>query len=329
MTQIIAEIAQGYEGNPKLAELLTKAAIRANADAIKFQLVFADELATPDYEYYSLFKNLEMDFQVWSKITETIHHSNKKVFFDIFGAESFAWAKKLNADGVKFSTTEFYNEHLIRKALEEFDEIIISIGGIPIKDINWLIENVVGENQQKVCFLYGFQSEPTPLEQNNLRKLSSYKEKFPQFEFGFMDHSEGGSEDAFYLSIMALSLEIKYIEKHITLDRILEIEDYVSALEPTNFTKFVQLIKKFAFALGSSSLELSSLEKEYKKRAGKVVVAKIPIPLGKKMGFNDLTLKRVGAQSNIEGFNKINEVVGKTSSKPFDLNDVIGVLNIE
>ncbi len=39
MVEIIAEIAQGFEGSPKQAELLVKGAIGADADAIKFQLI--------------------------------------------------------------------------------------------------------------------------------------------------------------------------------------------------------------------------------------------------------------------------------------------------
>jgi len=38
MVKIIAEIAQGYEGSPKLTELLTKGALESDADCIKFQL---------------------------------------------------------------------------------------------------------------------------------------------------------------------------------------------------------------------------------------------------------------------------------------------------
>ncbi len=55
--EIITEIAQGYEGDPKLTDLLTTGAIASGADAVKFQLVFAEELATPDYQYYELFKS--------------------------------------------------------------------------------------------------------------------------------------------------------------------------------------------------------------------------------------------------------------------------------
>ena len=41
---IIAEAAQGYEGDPGLARALVRAAAGAGADALKLQLVYAEEL---------------------------------------------------------------------------------------------------------------------------------------------------------------------------------------------------------------------------------------------------------------------------------------------
>ena len=32
---------------------------------------------------------------------------------------------------------------------------------------------------KKICLIYGFQVEPTPLEQNNLLKLKSFKKRYP------------------------------------------------------------------------------------------------------------------------------------------------------
>ena len=84
MIEIIAEIAQGYEGSPELAELLTRGAIDADADAIKFQMVVNDELCTPDYVHYDLFKSLQMENKVWLEIVDQIHKAGKKVYFDIF-----------------------------------------------------------------------------------------------------------------------------------------------------------------------------------------------------------------------------------------------------
>ena len=189
MIEIIAEIAQGYEGSSKLAELLTKGAVGAGADSIKIQIVFADELATPDYEYYRFFKSLEMDGKCWAEIVSRIQRSGKKAYFDVFGPKSLLLAKRLGADGVKLSTTEFYNRALIKLAVEKFKRIFISIGGIPVEDIDDLIHTALRDHIPKCCLMYGFQSEPTPLEQNNLNKLCSYKQCYPDFRLGFMDHS--------------------------------------------------------------------------------------------------------------------------------------------
>ena len=54
--KIIAEIAQGYEGNQRQTLELTKAALSTNCDVIKFQCLYADETAVPSYVHYDFFK---------------------------------------------------------------------------------------------------------------------------------------------------------------------------------------------------------------------------------------------------------------------------------
>ena len=67
---VVAEAARGFEGDPTLARLLVRAARAGSADVVKFQLVLADELATRDYEYYDLFKQLEMSVGEWESVAE-------------------------------------------------------------------------------------------------------------------------------------------------------------------------------------------------------------------------------------------------------------------
>lgn len=323
--EIVAEIAQGFEGNEKLAKLLTLGAIKGGADSIKYQLVYADELATPDYHYYKLFKSLEMPDDVWREIVTTVHKAGKKVYFDVFGMKSLALAKELGIDGVKLSTTEFYNYDLIKAVLNSnFSKVFLSVGGIPIEDIKDLIQRENIKPEDNICFMYGFQSEPTPIESNNLLKMVSLKEEFKGFNFGFMDHSKGDQEDAFYLPIMTLATGIKCIEKHITLDPLLEVEDYISALTPTRFKKFVNLVRKYEVALGSSSLELTPLEIEYRNKAGKVVVALKDINVGEELTINNVGLKRVGDKwKDSKKINTLNKVLGKTVNLSVKLNEPI------
>ena len=83
--KIIAEIAQGFEGNFTQSKLLISAAAKSGADAVKFQLVYADELATADYQYYSLFKNLEMSEMQWKDLSDYAISLGSKLIVDVFG----------------------------------------------------------------------------------------------------------------------------------------------------------------------------------------------------------------------------------------------------
>ena len=66
--EIIAEIAQGYEGNEKLADLLTKGAIASNADAVKFQIYSGPGLLTKSHPRFSHFTNQAFSPEQWSEI---------------------------------------------------------------------------------------------------------------------------------------------------------------------------------------------------------------------------------------------------------------------
>ena len=135
--EIIAEIAQGYEGNEKLAEMLVKGAIVANADSVKMQLIYADELCVPNYQYFDLFRSLEMKEDIWREIALKVQKANKYFYLDVYGDRSLDLAYELKVNGVKISTTDFYNFPLIEKAFTKFDNVFISAGGIKIEDLDY------------------------------------------------------------------------------------------------------------------------------------------------------------------------------------------------
>lgn len=321
--EIIAEIAQGYEGDEKLTNLLTKGAIASNADAVKFQLVYADELATPDYKYYKLFQDLEMDKKIWIDVCNQIHSADKKVYFDVFGLFSLDIAEEIGADGVKLSTTEFYNNALFERAIAKFDNIYLSVGGIPAKDIDQKLSVLNLEQVNKICLMYGFQSEPTPLDQNNLKKLSIFKNRYPSFKIGFMDHSEGALEDAFHLPLVAIGTGINSIEKHITLDRELEIEDYISGITPSEFVKLVGLIRRLETVMGLDSLELTELEKEYRNKATKSVIALKDLKKGDIITIDKVALKRSSKPINEQSILEIEDALGKYLKGDIKINSPV------
>lgn len=306
--EIIAEIAQGFEGNEKLAKLLVKGGIVAEADSIKIQLVFADELCVPNYHYYDFFSSLEMKVQTWEEIAFLVHKANKKLYFDIYGNKSFEMARKLKADGVKISSTDFYNFELIQKSIESFNKVFISIGGIQVESVDSLLKKI--KNFDKIVLMFGFQAEPTLIEDNNLARIKFLMSRFPNIKIGFMDHSDGSLTEAYDLSIMALGAGINIIEKHITLDRSLQIEDHISALSIDNFKLFVTKIKFMYQAYGSTSLSLTDKEIIYGRKAAKNLVAHKNLFRGHKVTKEDIAFKRVTTIPNSDYFHEIDKLIG-------------------
>ena len=88
-----------------------------------------------------------------------------------------------------------------------------------------------------------------------------------------MDHSLGTSNDSIYLPLVALGSGIDVIEKHITLDHSLEIEDHISGLSNDKFCDFVKIIRIMEKSLGNSKFIIGKNESLYKRKSGKVVVA--------------------------------------------------------
>ncbi len=321
--EIIAEIAQGYEGNPKLAELLVKGAVLAEANSVKMQLVFADELCVPTYPYWDLFKSLEMSDEVWEKLIKMVHDAGKLFYFDIYGRQSLELALKYKADGVKISTTDFYNTPLIKSVFAKFSRVILSTGGVPFEDVKSLIQsNVLPKH---LTLMHGFQAEPTEIADNNLMRIKTMMAEFPGIDIGFMDHSLGSDDEAFHLPLMALGQGVSCIEKHISLDYKLEIEDFISALSIDRFFAFVKLIRKMEPALGSKELTLTTKETEYKKRAGKLAVAKHDLGINSIITDGDIEMKRVSTILSEGHFPKLDMVIGKTLIKSIKKNEPFDV----
>ena len=307
---IVAEAAQGFEGNPTVARLLVKAAVAGHADLVKFQLVYAEELATPQYPYFDLFRGLEMAPAAWVDVAEEAARSKIGLVFDVYGPRSLRQATELGAVAVKIHATDFFNEPLVAEALATMPQVFFSAGGITVDEVTAFIARA-GAAADRLTLLYGFQSEPTATADNHLRRLGALRERFPSLALGFMDHADGDSDEAGWLGVLALPYGVRVIEKHLTLDRGLAMEDYVSALGSGAFARYVARIRAAETALGHASLELSAPEAGYRGRALKVVVAARALAAGAALATSDIALLRTGRDESRPIFHRPADVVGR------------------
>lgn len=323
--EIIAELAQGFEGSPEQAKLLVKAAAKAGADAAKFQLVYADELATPDYEYYELFSNLEMTDEDWLGIKMDCDMFGIELILDVFGEISLTLAEKLHVKTIKLHATDINNIGFLNiLAASSVDRIMLGAGGAYADEIKNAI-NILGD--KKVVLFHGFQGYPTSTGDNQISRLQVWKATFseyPNVSFGFSDHVDPSSPSSITLPAFAVGQGALVLEKHLTLGACMELEDHESAMNPDQFKIFVESIRDITIAYGASHLDndfgMSGAENQYRKNIRRHVVVADDMMSGQVITASDVVLKRT---STPKPYTDLQAVYGKKASHALAKNTSI------
>ena len=297
---IIAEIAQGFEGKPAQAAALLVAGAAAGADAVKFQLVYADELAAPDYAHFKLFQGLEMPDAVWADLARLAREKGTQLHLDVFGPRSLALAERVEAGAVKIHSTDMANVGFIRGVAQSaVGEVLLSCGGCHRDEIFQAIEIL---HAKQLVLLHGFQGYPTPVTANQIARLVTLADLHAAatVRIGFADHAPEDDPLRFLLPVAAIGAGATVLEKHLTLARILKLEDHESAMNPDEFGQFVAQARACFSAMGAAvggtaDFGMSREEADYRRKVRKHVVALRDLAAGSVLTPADLGLKRTSS----------------------------------
>jgi len=311
--EVIAEVAQGYEGQKKIAMLMIDAAIKSNADSIKFQLVYADELATPGYQYYSFFKSLEMTDIEWRDIRNYSKKKKIKFYLEIFGNKSLYLSNKLDADGIKIHPTDLDNYALLKSISKtNIKKVFLGVGGSYLDEIKKAVKILFNK---KIILLMGFQGYPTKSIENNLNRIALFNKIFSKYNsvyYGFADHDINKEHLSNNASLVAIGAGCTFVEKHLTIKHGTKpLEDSESAYLPNDFRIFKSALvnafncytskidlKKFIFKLDKSELK-------YRKTIKKSLVSTKDILPNAKLKEKFFILKRVKNKNALKKFSDI------------------------
>lgn len=301
--EIIAELAQGFEGHPEQARLLMRAAAAAGADAAKYQLVYADELATPDYKHYQLFRSLEMADSVWADLVSYATELGIELHLDIFGTRGLQLASRIGVAAVKLHGTDIANVGLLADvAASPLRRVLLGAGGAHHDELLQALGILAGKD---VVLLLGFQGYPTPTETNQIARVRMLAERLrpvhPNVRLGFADHAAPDGHLRYAVAATAVGAGAVVLEKHLTLSKIMQFEDYESALDPDEFRDFTRILRACSEAFGESvavdDFGMSEAEQAYRKMIRRHVVARRDLQKGSPVAPTDLMLKRTSADA--------------------------------
>lgn len=313
MVEIIAEAAQGYLGD-NLSKCLTLCELSAatGADGVKFQLVYADELCTPDYKHFDIFSGLYMDDEDWKKVSDYCAELKIPLYLDIFGSRSLALAETLSVKGVKLHSTDLLNIPLmIELAKSSIGRVILGTGGTVASEIRQAVEIL---KDKDLILMHGFQGYPTQNGDNQIARINWLRENYGQYEIGFADHVPEHDDARLWLSAVAVGAGVQVLEKHITRAAVLKDEDFEAALGGDEFAVYVANMRvaeaAFASMTGADDFGMSKSEHGYRKNMKKHVIARTDLKAGTVLGDGDLHLIRTMEEGDIH-FN-VSAVLGRT-----------------
>jgi len=307
--EIIAEIANAHQGDPGQAARLAEVGFDGGADAVKFQIYFAEEFLVRAHPRFNHFRKQAFSEPVWQRLIAAAARRGP-VYCDVFGPQALRVAAENGAAGFKIHSSDTGNIPLLDELAHAGRRVFLSAGGTSARELVRAI-GILGAAGIRPVLLHGFQSYPTTVEDSALDRLDWLRETFgARCDVGYMDHVAGDDEFAYVLPVAAIGRGATVIEKHITLERAAKGVDYYSSLEPAEFRRFVAIVRRTETAFGQNPQAFAPAERSYRDTVKKHWVTTHALPAGHLLTANDLVMKRVPDAK--AGAVEMDKLIGRT-----------------
>ena len=308
---IIMDVGANHNGDFETAKKLIIRAAEMGADAIKFQTYTAEGLyskLTPKFSKdptapFELIKKHQHPRKWLPKLKVIAIKHNIDFSSSPFDYEAVDLLDEINVPFYKIASPEIKNLDLIEYIAKKQKPVILSTGMATIEEIKEAIDVILKNHNDRIILLHCNVMYPSPFEIVNLKAIKTMKKVF-KYPIGFSDHTLG-----VHISLAAVSLGAKVIERHFTLDRTQQGPDHNFSLEPEELKDMVEKIRDIEKSMGDGIKKPSELElKENYKMARPSIIAAIDIPKGRVLTRDMLIIKRPGF--GIEP-KFINDILGK------------------
>jgi len=281
-TYIIAEMSGNHNMDYNRAVKIVEAAKEAGADAIKLQTYTADTITLNSdapcfqitqgtlWDGTTLHKLYEEAYTPWDwqpKLKELANSLGMDCFSSPFDFTSVDFLEKMDVPAYKIASFEITDIPLIKKVAKTGKPVIISTGIATVEDIELALKTCKEAGNENVILLKCSSAYPAPYESINLNTMVDMAEKFGCI-MGLSDHTMGSA-----VSIAAVAMGAKVIEKHLTLARADGGVDAAFSMEPAEFKEMVEGIRNVEKAKGIVSYDLTDKQKSQRTFSRSLFIA--------------------------------------------------------
>ena len=265
---VIAEMSGNHNQSLERALEIVDAAAISGVDAIKLQTYTADTITMKGAytindkeslwagkELHDLYKEAYTPWEWHKPIFERAKEKGIMAFSSPFDETAVDFLESLNVPCYKIASFENTDWILLKKVAQTGKPIIMSTGVASLADIEESV-NILKENGCKEIILLKCTSTyPASAENSNIITIPFLEKKFDSI-IGLSDHTMGTG-----VSVAAVALGARVIEKHFTLKRSDGGVDSAFSMEPSEMKYLVEECKKAFLALGHVQTEVQEIEK--------------------------------------------------------------------
>ena len=293
---IIAEIGSNHNKDINIAKKLIDKAADARVDAVKFQTFKAKKLyskKTPKFSKdkvtpYALIKSVELPRNWHIELSDYAKMKGLHFLSSPFDYEAVDELHKIGVPAFKIASFEIVDLELLKYVAKKGRPMILSTGVANLGEIEEALSVIRSQGNDEIILLHCNSMYPTPIEIVNLNSITTMSAAF-KIPIGFSDHTLGTN-----ISVAAVAMGAKVIEKHVTLDRKMKGPDHSFAIEPDELKQLVQNIRDVEKARGTGIKERSEKEQEMYEKGRRSLIAAQDIPKGMKIKRNMIIIKRPG-----------------------------------
>jgi sialic acid synthase SpsE len=251
---VIAEIGINHNGDLDIARKLMDVAASAGCQAVKFQKR-NPEISTPEAQKSVLRETpwgqmtyLEYKYRVEFERAEydAIDVHAKKIGIDWFASPwdlpSVEFLASYNLPAMKIASATLTDTAVVRSVAGIGIPAILSTGMSTLEEIDQAVS--VFPEDSPLALLHCTSTYPLAADEANLRAMVVLGERYSR-PVGYSGHETG-----LQISIAAVALGARIIERHITLDRAMWGTDQSASLEPRGLQTLVRDIRVVEAALG-------------------------------------------------------------------------------
>jgi sialic acid synthase SpsE/sugar phosphate isomerase/epimerase len=314
---VIAEIGNNHNGSVELGKRLVDASIAAGADAVKFQLRNrealyrrkADGSRAEDLgvEYIQdLLDKVDLSVEQHRQLRAYCAEKNVTYICTPWDEPSVDALASFDVAAVKIASADLSNPYLIAKAASLGKPLILSTGMSFEHEIRRAIAQLQGLDAQ-FALLHCNSTYPAPEGDIQLRYLRRLQELHPTI--GYSGHERGTA-----ITLGAVALGAKLVERHITLDRGMEGPDHLASLEPAEFKHLVDGIRQLEQALPwqGPGRRVSQGELLNRENLSKSVIAARDIKIGTVIAADMLRVASPG--QGLPPY-RLPELIGKSAAR--------------